>query len=48
MSKVKELSIKSGFSQVTIYKLAKKLGRLPTLEEIKAPRKCGRPAKYEE
>lgn len=46
MSAVKELSIKTGISQVTIYKYAKQLGRLPTVEELMVKRKVGRPAIY--
>ena len=39
---VKELSEKSGKTPQTIYKRAQKLGRLPTLEELKIT-KIGRP-----
>ena len=42
---VKDLAIKCKRSQVVIYKLAKKLGRLPTEEEV-LNRKVGRPEKY--
>ncbi len=45
MSAVKELAIKCKRSQVVIYALAKKLGRLPTEEEV-LERKTGRPPKY--
>lgn len=45
MSAVDELAKKSGKSRGTIYSMCKKLGRLPTLEEVKAV-KVGRPAKY--
>ena len=45
MSAVKELAQLSGKSQTSIYDLCRKLGRLPTLEEVKAV-KVGRPAKY--
>lgn len=42
---VKELAEASGKSRESIYKLARKLGRLPTLEEVIAV-KMGRPRKY--
>lgn len=42
---VNELSIATGKSKVTIYKVARKLGRLPTVEEV-LNRKVGRPRKY--
>ncbi len=42
---VQSLVEKSGKSKTVIYDLAKKLGRLPTLEEI-GMRKKGRPSKY--
>ena len=42
---VKYLVEQSGKSKASIYNLAKKLGRLPKLEEIKAQSK-GRPRKY--
>lgn len=45
MSDVEELAKMSGKSKVAIYDLCKKLGRLPTLEEVKAV-KVGRPPKY--
>lgn len=32
-------------SKVTVYKLARKLGRIPTIEEV-LKRKNGRPKKY--
>lgn len=44
---VKELAEKSGKSINTVYYYAKKLGRLPTVEELKDPKKkTGRPRKY--
>ena len=47
---IKELSQKTGKSQVTVYKIAKRLqeqgiDRLPTEDEI-LNRKAGRPRKY--
>lgn len=45
MSDVEELAKMSGKSKVSVYALCKKLGRLPTLEEVKAV-KVGRPPKY--
>lgn len=42
---VQELIDKTGRSKTAIYRLAKKLGRLPTVEEI-LNRKNGRPNKY--
>lgn len=45
MNKIQELALKTGRSQVTIYKIAKRLGRIPTIEEI-VNRKAGRPRKY--
>lgn len=36
----------SGVSVTTVYNYAKKLGRLPTVEELKAGKKNGRPKKY--
>ena len=42
---VKDLAIKCKRSQVVIYKLAKRFGRLPTKEEVLS-RKRGRPKKY--
>ena len=42
---IQELSKETGRSRVTIYKVAKKLGRLPTKEEV-LNRKNGRPRKY--
>lgn len=46
--KVKELAEKTNLSQSRIYQIAKKLGRLPTIEEVeKQKEKRGRPKKYE-
>lgn len=45
MVTAKELAQVCGRSKVTIYKLAKRLGRLPTIDEV-LNRKCGRPQKY--
>jgi hypothetical protein len=42
---IKELAKESGKCEKSIYNLAKKLGRTPTLEEIKNI-KIGRPKKY--
>lgn len=42
---VKQLAEKTGKSQQVVYVLARRLGRLPTLEEIKN-RKHGRPNKF--
>lgn len=42
---VKELAELANVSMTTVYKRAKELGRLPTVEELK-PRKHGRPQKY--
>lgn len=45
---VKELAKKANVCENRIYQLAKKLGRLPTLEEIEERKgKRGRPRKYE-
>lgn len=46
MNEVERLARLSGKSRTVIYKLAKRFGRMPTLEEIKN-RKNGRPRKYE-
>ena len=44
---VRELAKKHGVSHTLIYNMAKKLGRLPTDEEIEnRNRKMGRPQKY--
>lgn len=45
MNKIQELALKTERSQVTIYKIAKRLGRIPTEEEVLS-RKAGRPRKY--
>lgn len=42
---VKELVEQTGKSRSTIYKLCKRFGRLPTIEEING-RKNGRPIKF--
>lgn len=42
---VKELSERTGKCPAAIYKLCKKLGRMPTVEEVKN-QKAGRPRKY--
>lgn len=42
---VKELAQKTGRSTQAIYQLIKKLGRVPTIEEIQN-RPVGRPRKY--
>lgn len=42
---LEELSKKTGKSRTVIYRLAKKLGRTPTEEEV-MQRKNGRPSKY--
>lgn len=43
---VKELVELGGKSETIVYRLAKRLGRLPTVEELKTERKPGRPKKY--
>lgn len=43
---VKEIAEKSGKSTATIYNYAKRLGRLPTVEEAKKGVPMGRPPKY--
>lgn len=43
---VKELAQKTGKSQTAIYRMCKKLGRLPTIEEILEVKKKGRPQKW--
>lgn len=40
-----EIAEATGKSKVTIYKLARKFGRVPTIEEV-LNRKNGRPRKY--
>lgn len=42
---IDELVKKTGKSKVTIYKVARKLGRIPTEEEV-LNRSVGRPRKY--
>lgn len=45
---VKELAEKAKVTERRVYQLAKKFGRLPTLEEIEERKgKRGRPKKYE-
>lgn len=43
---VKELAAKANVSVATVYNYAKRLGRLPTVEELLNGRKRGRPTKY--
>ena len=45
-SAVKALAAEAGVSTATVYNYAKRLGRLPTVEELKAGVKIGRPTKY--
>ena len=46
--KVKELAEQTNVTRARVYQLAKKLGRLPTVEEIESRKgKRGRPPKYE-
>ena len=42
---IKELANASGKSEMSIYNLAKKLNRLPTLDEVMSVKR-GRPKKY--
>lgn len=42
----REIAEKSGKSIATIYSYARKLGRLPTVEEAKKGAPIGRPPKY--
>lgn len=45
---VQELAEKANVTERRVYQLAKKLGRLPTLEELEQRKgKRGRPKKYE-
>lgn len=45
---VKELAEETNVTERRVYQLAKKLGRLPTVEEIESRKgKRGRPKKYE-
>ncbi len=47
MTTVKELAEKAGCSRAWVYKKAKQLGRLPTVEELLATKgKVGRKPKY--
>lgn len=44
----KELAEKTNVTEARVYQIAKKLGRLPTVEEINERKgKRGRPKKYE-
>lgn len=43
----REIAEKSGKSIATIYNYAKRLGRLPTVEEAKRGLPIGRPPKYQ-
>ena len=43
---VKELAAAANVSVATVYNYAKRLGRLPTVDELKNGRKKGRPTKY--
>lgn len=46
---VKELAEMSNVTERRVYQIAKKLGRLPTIDEIESRKgKKGRPKKYEE
>lgn len=45
MTDIEELAKKTNRSYVVVYKVARKLGRVPTEEEI-LNRKPGRPRKY--
>jgi sugar-specific transcriptional regulator TrmB len=43
----KEIAEKANLSEARVYQIAKKLGRLPTVEEIESRKgKRGRPQKY--
>lgn len=42
---IKELASVSGKTQMSVYNLAKKLGRIPTLDEVVSVKR-GRPKKY--
>lgn len=45
---VQEIAEKANVTERRVYQLAKKLGRLPTVEEIESRKgKRGRPKKYE-
>lgn len=43
---VRELALKANVCAATVYNYAKRLGRFPTVEEIKRGRRRGRPPKY--
>lgn len=45
-NKIEELMRLSGKCKATVYRLAKKFGRLPTVEELKSQKPTGRPRKY--
>lgn len=45
-AEVRALAAEAGVSVATVYNYAKRLGRLPTAEELKAGVKIGRPRKY--
>jgi hypothetical protein len=46
---VRELAEEANVTERRVYQLAKKLGRLPTLDEIESRKgKRGRPRKYED
>lgn len=45
-SAVQTLAAQAGVSIATVYNYAKRLGRLPTVEELKTGVKIGRPTKY--
>lgn len=46
---VQELAEKTNVTEARVYQLAKKLGRLPTVEEIESRKgKRGRPPKYKQ
>lgn len=46
---VQQLAEKTKVTEARVYQIAKKLGRLPTLEEIESRKgKRGRPRKYED
>ena len=45
---VQELAEKTNVTEARVYQIAKKLGRLPTLDEIESRKgKRGRPKKYQ-
>lgn len=45
-AEVNRLCEKYHLSRVRIYQIAKKLGRIPTDEDMEQRAKCGRPCKY--